>query len=238
MQTIRLDKLALQPHQRVLDLGCGEGRHALAAYWFSAAAEVVALDVNHKDVRTAQSRKNDFPQADPEKRCHFLVGDGLRLPFADHTFDVVICSEVLEHIPDYQGMLAEARRVLAPGGILAVSVPRAWPERICWWMSRAYHQVEGGHIRIFNARKLCAEIQSRGFDKISHHWAHALHVPYWWLRCLFWQRGADFAPVRLYHRLLVWDLLKHPPLTRFLEWMLNPLMGKSVVFYFTKRDLS
>lgn len=236
MQTIRLDKLNLQPHHRVLDLGCGEGRHALAAYWFGAAREIVAVDVNLQDVLTARSRKNDFPQTDPDKRCHFLVGDGLRLPFADSSFHIVICSEVLEHIPDYRGMLAEAKRVLVPGGTLAISVPRAWPERICWWMSRAYHEVEGGHIRIFNTARLSAEIENFGFRKILHHWAHALHVPYWWLRCLFWKRGADFAPVRFYHRLLVWDLLKRPILTRFLEWMLNPLMGKSVVFYFIKKD--
>lgn len=234
MQTIRLDSLRLQPRHRVLDLGCGEGRHALAAYWFGAAREVVAVDVSQRDVMTARSRRGDFPQEDPHKHLHIFVANGLRLPFADHSFDVVICSEVLEHIPDYQAMLQEARRVLVPGGILAISVPRAWPERICWWLSSAYHQVEGGHIRIFRSVELRTEIERLGFRAFLQHGAHALHAPYWWLRCLFWQRGADFAPVRWYHRMLVWDLLHQPRLTRSLDTLLNPFMGKSVAIYFTK----
>lgn len=237
MQTIRLDRLPLQPHHRVLDLGCGEGRHALAAYWFGAAQHVVAVDVSQRDVATALARRRDFPQPDPNKHCHIFVADGLQLPFADGAFDVVICSEVLEHIPAYQAMLAEANRVLKPQGVLAVSVPRAWPERICWWLSSAYHQVKGGHIRIFKASTLRREIEQLGFTHTLRHGAHALHAPYWWLRCLFWERGADFAPVRWYHRLLVWDLLSRPWLTRFLEALLNPVLGKSVVLYFIKDSL-
>jgi ubiquinone/menaquinone biosynthesis C-methylase UbiE len=235
VQTIRLDRLRLQPQHRVLDLGCGEGRHALAAYWFGAAHHVVAVDINRRDLETACSRRGDFPQPDPQKHLHILAADGLRLPFPDGSFDVVICSEVLEHIPDYDGMLAEAKRVLTPGGILAVSVPRAWPERICWWLSSAYHQVEGGHIRIFRAASLRREIESLGFRHVFSHGAHALHVPYWWLRCLFWDKGADFAPIRGYHGMLVWDLMRRPILTRVIDKLLNPLMGKSVVFYFIKQ---
>lgn len=236
MQTIRLDALKLQPQHRVLDLGCGQGRHALAAYWFSAAQQVVAVDINPQDLAVAQLRKGDFPQPDPEKTCVFLHADGTRLPFADDTFDVVICSEVLEHIIHYETMLGEIHRVCKSGGQLAVSVPRAWPERICWWLSREYHQVDGGHIRIFNSHVLYRQIIERGFDFRLRHWAHALHVPYWWLRCLFWDKGADFAPVRWYHRLLVWDLLHRPRLTRSLDALLNPIMGKSVVLYFIKEQ--
>jgi hypothetical protein len=124
--------------------------------------------------------------------------------------------------------------VLAPGGLLAVSVPRAWPERICWWLSSAYHQVEGGHIRIFQEPVLRQTIEQLGFTQFLRHGAHALHVPYWWLRCAFWKKGADFAPVRWYHRLLVWDLMSRPRLTRLLDTLLNPFMGKSIVLYFSK----
>lgn len=236
MQTIRLEALQLQPQHRVLDLGCGQGRHALAAYWFGAAQQVVAVDISPQDLAVAQSRREDFPQPDPEKTCVFLRADGLHLPFADASFDVVICSEVLEHIVHYENMLSEIHRVCKSGGQLAVSVPRAWPERICWWLSREYHQVEGGHIRIFSSHVLHRQIMARGFDFRLRHWAHALHVPYWWLRCLFWSKGSDFAPVRWYHRLLVWDLLQRPRLTRLLDALLNPIMGKSVVLYFIKEQ--
>ena len=49
-----------------------------------------------------------------------------------------------------------------------------------------------------------------------------------------WSRGERAWPVRLYHRMLVWDLLKNPRLTRWLETLLNPLWGKSVVMYFVR----
>ncbi len=236
MLTVRLAELHLQPHHRVLDLGCGEGRHALAVHWFGVAEQVVALDTSARDLTTARGRLADFPQPNPAKTCCFLRADGLRLPFADASFDVIICSEVLEHIVHYEKMLAEIQRVSKPGGLLAVSVPRAWPERICWWLSSAYHRVEGGHVRIFQASQLRQRIEQHRFRLRLRHWAHALHVPYWWLRCLFWRRGPDFAPVRAYHRFLVWDLLAQPRLTRLLDTLLNPLLGKSVVFYFIKEQ--
>ena len=164
------------------------------------------------------------------------VANALSLPFADNTFDVVICSEVLEHIPDYQSALGEIERVLAPGGTFVASVPRAWPERICWAFSSAYHQVEGGHLRIFNAVSLRNEIEQRGFNYNRRHWAHALHAPFWWLKCMFWERQEQSKLIALYHRLLVWDLMEQPWLTRTLEKLLNPLMGKSVVMYFQKQE--
>jgi hypothetical protein len=115
-----------------------------------------------------------------------------------------------------------------------VSVPRAWPERLCWWLSDAYHQVEGGHLRIFKASQLSDQIEALGFTVYCKHWAHALHSPYWWLRCLFWNNQDNNWLVKQYHRFLVWDLMDKPLFTRKLEQLLNPLMGKSVVMYFQK----
>ena len=90
-----------------------------------------------------------------------MVGDAYRLPFPDGAFDVVVISEVLEHIPDDRDAIAELDRVLRPGGTLAVTVPRWWPERICWALSDAYHQVEGGHIRIYRRRQLLGRLRER-----------------------------------------------------------------------------
>ena len=66
----------------------------------------------------------------------------------------------------------------------------------------------------------------------SHH-AHALHAPYWWLKCAVGVER-DTAAVRAYHRLLVWDLTKRPWLTRTAERVLDPLLGKSLVVYADK----
>ncbi len=234
MQTVDFRHLPLAPGSTVLDLGCGEGRHVISAY-VNADVTAIGVDLALPDLQTTREKFQPF--AEPgHSRKHFGLASAkaLQLPFADHSFDVVICSEVLEHIPDYQAALAEIQRVLKPGGLFCASVPRAWPERICWRLSPAYHQVEGGHVRIFEAAELRSQIETLGFECYRRHWAHALHAPFWWLKCLFWERQEQSRLVKLYHRLLVWDLLERPWLTRGLERLLNPVLGKSVVLYFRK----
>jgi SAM-dependent methyltransferase len=232
LETIDFNRLNIRPGDRLLDLGCGEGRHTISAYLL-ADAEIVGLDLGLKDLQTAKGRLSDFPMPQTKNGyCAFIQGTGHQLPFPDDSFDHVICSEVLEHIPDYSSFLREIDRVLKPGGLFAVSVPRYFPEWVCWQLSDAYHEVEGGHVRIFQATQLRRRIQSMGFTFLSRHWAHSLHVPYWWLKCLFWGRAKEHFLVAQYHRLLVWDLMQRPWLTQFLDRLLNPILGKSVVMYF------
>jgi len=235
MQTIDPRRLPLKTGDRLLDLGCGEGRHVHALAGDSRLS-LVGLDLSPESARTAlNGLQTYFPKSEPARGKWLMTrGDCRRLPFAEASFQVVICSEVLEHIADYGKVLAEMHRVLAPGGTLAVSVPRAWPERLCWLLSREYSREPGGHLRIYKAGRLKQEIEQSGFDCYARHWAHGLHSPYWWLKCLRWDKRETWAPVRLYHRFLVWDLLKAPLLTRLLERLLNPVCGKSLVLYFHK----
>ncbi len=81
------------------------------------------------------------------------------------------------------------------------------------------------------ARKM---IEERNCKFIEKHREHALHSPYWWLKCLFWKNQDDSYLVNKYHDFLVWDMMKKPFITRFLEKMLQPLIGKSTVIYFEK----
>lgn len=237
MHTVDIQRLALAGDYRLLDLGCGEGRHCVGLP-ATDGATIVGVDINPDDIVRARAKVKEHNQfcvgagLAETPIPQFSVADGGHLPFADHFFDVVVCSEVLEHIADYGAVLAEIKRVLKPGGQLVVSVPRQWPERLCWSFSEDYHNQPGGHLRIFHARKLIREIEAFGLCFRLQHWAHALHSPYWWLKCLLWDEP-NHPAVQAYHRFLVWDLTERPWLTRTLERWLNPLVGKSVVLYFS-----
>jgi hypothetical protein len=80
---------------------------------------------------------------------------------------------------------------------------------------------------------LTERLHRAGLRVVGHHYAHALHSPYWWLKCAVGV-DRDVAAVRAYHRMLVWDLMKGPRLTRWTERALNPLLGKSLVLYVRK----
>lgn len=235
LETVDFDRAALQPGMRLLDVGCGEGRHTLSA-WLRAPVHAVGVDLAGEDLATARRRQAELPQPEcSDRSVTFIKASALSLPFADASFDLVICSEVLEHVFDHRGVLAEIHRVLKPGGTLVASVPRYGPERLCWLLSDAYHEAPGGHIRIFRRGELERFVSSCGFRHFDSHGAHALHVPYWWLRCAAGPDRADASPlVRLWHRLLVWDLMQAPRLTRLLERWLAPRFGKSVVCYFER----
>jgi SAM-dependent methyltransferase len=232
--TVDYDRLDLRRGMTVLDLGCGEGRHAFEA--LRRGATVVALDHGRPEVTTTAGWLRAIAEAgEAPAGAHAGVarGDLLALPFPDASVDRVIAAEVLEHIPDDRAALSEIARVLRPGGRVAVTVPRYGPERVCWALSDAYHANEGGHVRIYRGDVLRRRLSDAGLVAGAEHHAHALHAPYWWLKCAVGV-DRDAAVVRAYHRVLVWDLMHRPWLTRTAERLLDPVVGKSLVVYADK----
>jgi SAM-dependent methyltransferase len=236
MLTVDYARLGVRAGDRLLDLGCGFGRHAYQAA--RLGAQVVALDAGADEVRNVQNTFGAMAVAGEldaaTARLGSVRGDALRLPFADGSFDRVIASEVLEHIPDDEAAMAELARVLRVGGSMAVTVPRCGPEFVNWALSDDYHNVPGGHVRIYRQSQLVDRLQGTGLRAVGRHHAHGLHAPYWWLRCLVGPTNDTNRAVAAYHRFLVWDIEKAPWLTRTLERILSPLIGKSLVLYFEK----
>ncbi len=236
MLTADYDRLGLVSGDRLLDLGCGFGRHAFEAA--RRGAHVVALDAGRDEVEgvvaTFVAMVDAGELTADVVRAAAVQGDALHLPFPDGSFDRVICSEVLEHIPDDVAAMAELARVLRPGGTMAVTVPRFFPELVNWALSDEYHTVPGGHVRIYRRSVMESRLGGVGLRVTGHGFAHGLHSPYWWLKCLVGTTNEENRYVRAYHRLLVWDIVKRPLITRVAERVLAPVMGKSVVYYLTK----
>ncbi|MBC7633722.1 bifunctional 2-polyprenyl-6-hydroxyphenol methylase/3-demethylubiquinol 3-O-methyltransferase UbiG [Aeromicrobium sp.] len=235
MLTADFDRLRVGRGTRFIDVGAGAGRHSYEA--LRRGAVVTAYDMDEVELKGVNEMFGALEAAGEVPAggsAETVVGDVLDMPYDDGSFDVVLASEILEHVPQDDRAIAELVRILTPGGILAITVPRWLPERICWALSDEYHANEGGHIRIFRANELTAKVVAAGLEFTDQHHAHALHSPFWWLKCAVGVQRDQHPLVRTYHRLLVWDMMKAPAATRLAERALNPVLGKSVALYFRK----
>jgi SAM-dependent methyltransferase len=239
MLTVDFDRLGLRPGERVLDLGCGAGRHAFEMY--RRGADVIAFDQDPDElagVRELFAAMRDAGEVPDGAEADVKEVDALALPFADGEFDRVVAAEILEHIPDDLGAIAELARVTRPGGTVALTVPRWFPEVVNWKLSSEYHGVPGGHIRIYTDAELMAKAESAGLVATGRDYAHGLHSPYWWIKCAVGVTNDDQTLVKAYHRLLVWEIMNQPRVLRWAGRVLDPLIGKSLVLYFRRPGVS
>ena len=231
MLTFDLSRAGVGPGRRVLDVGCGSGRHAFAAW--KAGSVVVALDVAVEElvgVTSLCAAMLDSNEVD-SIRGGAVSGDAAVLPFLDQSFDVVVASEVFEHLHDDVCAMRECARVLRSDGVMVVTVPRSGPEAINWLLSKEYHSNEGGHLRIYRHRQLRSRLFAAGLVEVGREYRHGLHSPYWWLRCALGVNRPERRIVAAYHRLLVWEIMCQPRLLRLIGKALDPLIGKSMVLY-------
>jgi SAM-dependent methyltransferase len=251
MLTVDFDRLGLRPGDRVIDMGCGAGRHEFEKY--RRGAVVVAFDQDADQLAGvlelfgAMKEAGEVPEG---AAADIKEGDALALPFADGEFDRVVASEVLEHIHEDVAAIRELIRVLRPGGTMAITVPRWLPEVVNWRLSPEYHNADGGHIRIYTDHELIDKVTKGGRPNDGSPgdamvfegkgYAHGLHTPYWWLKCAVGVNDENNPLVKAFHQVLVWDIMQQPRVlgraTRLADRVLNPVIGKSLVLYFRKPE--
>ena len=234
MLTFDFNRININPGGTMLDLGCGEGRHIFGVMEKFPDLKCIGLDPHIESLDKAFEGLK-FLESISNTKTNFLSGSAYSLPFSDDSFDLVVCSEVLEHLHDYKDAIKEINRVLKPGGQFLASVPAEFPEKICWLLSEAYQNQPGGHLRIFKKNELIKEIAEHNFTFESSQRFHSIHSAYWWLRCLFWKSQESNIIIKGYKKILERHILKKPFFLDSLDKIFNPILGKSIAFYFVKK---
>jgi SAM-dependent methyltransferase len=142
--------------ERALDLGCGDGRLTSEL----GARRLVAADVSEVALERARRRLG------PDAELVELEPDA-PLTLEDSQFDLVLCAETLEHVRDVQLLLSEARRVLRPGGTLAVTTPAHGRLTALRLLVRGFDNgfdPLSPHLRFFTKRSLRRVLEELGFD--------------------------------------------------------------------------
>jgi ubiquinone/menaquinone biosynthesis C-methylase UbiE len=234
MLTFDFNRININPEGTMLDLGCGEGRHIFGLMEKFPDLKCIGLDPHIESLEKAFEGLK-FLESISNSKTNFLSGSAYSLPFSDDSFDLVVCSEVLEHLHDYKDAIKEINRVLKPGGQFLASVPAEFPEKICWFLSEAYQNQPGGHLRIFKKNKLIKEVAEHNFSFESSQRFHSIHSAYWWLRCLFWKSQESNIIIKGYKKILERHILKKPFFLDLIDKIFNPILGKSIAFYFVKK---
>ena len=156
----------VKPTSDCLDVGCGPG--LTSGLWLKEhGASYVGVDISEPAIEEARSHGLDAR----------LIEDATSLPFEDNSFDVVVCTEVLEHLFEPQAAVTEMLRVLRPGGHLIATVPNVayWRRRVdlvmgVWDPAGDYLGIEepwrDPHIRFFSTQSLRHLMRSCGFRNV------------------------------------------------------------------------
>ena len=233
MLTVNFRRIPLDKGDLVLDAGCGEGRHTFECFRHECA--VLGMDLSHQSLLKARYVLGQMERREEAKgRVLLLRGDALRFPFADETFDKIICSEVIEHVEDDRQGVAELSRILNAGGKIAITVPTRLTEHVYDLLSKEYFQTPGGHVRKVIPHVLARYMEENDLRVYAVGFAHAFHFPYWMLRCIFGLHRENAWVPLIYKKILYYCLFSRP--LRLLENLCNYFFPKSIIIYGQKRN--
>jgi SAM-dependent methyltransferase len=233
-QSIDPALLDVQPTDNVIDLGCGTGRHVLELA--KRRCNLIGADMSQHDLRIGRYLLEIMRRrGEVRARVHWLRTAGERLPFVDSAFDRVICTETLEHVDDDRVLMRELVRVLKPGGVLAVSVPDEWSEKLFWRLSHNYRSHAGGHVRVYERRGIVRLMRDAGLAPYAVRYRHALETVYWLSHVAFWSDWNAQGPItRRFRSALDSHRARESRIVTLLDDVGNRILPKSIVVYSRK----
>ena len=157
VQRESLAALDLAADDRMLDVGCGTGAASRAAA--ATAGTVVGIDLSPQMIQQAVGL------ADGIENVHFEVADAEQLPFGDHEFTSVLCSNSFHHYPDPLQAVREMARVLAPGGRLVIGDACA-DQAMARIADRFLRVLEPGHVRLYRSTELGSFLHGAGLTRV------------------------------------------------------------------------
>jgi 2-polyprenyl-3-methyl-5-hydroxy-6-metoxy-1,4-benzoquinol methylase len=173
---------------RVLDAGCGDG---VQLQGLRQMAELEIWGIDYNPIRTRRARQK-FQGVD------IICGDLLHIPFKSDVFDIVLCSQVIEHIPQDDSLLEEAAEVLKPGGLLILGTPNEGclmaRLRNCLFEREVLRQTD--HVHFYREPAIRHKIEAAGFtiqEVMRENWFfphqrinHYLIKRHWGFRVMAW----------------------------------------------------
>jgi SAM-dependent methyltransferase len=152
-----IDAVPLPAPGRVLDAGCGSGRNMVE---LARRGTVTGIELSEASARLARERGVG----------EVVTGSVVKMPFADHSFDMALCLDVIEHLEDDIAALRELRRVVVPGGALLVTVPAYQ------WLWSGHDEVNHHHRR-YTGSSLERAAEQAGWTQLRSTHFNALLLP-------------------------------------------------------------
>lgn len=217
--------LRVGPEHTVIDVGCGDG--GFVGFAASQGAEIIYIDQDPARLAATAARM----QLSVARAHRGILSDCNPIPLASASGDLVICTEVLEHVPDPVTFLAEVVRVAKPGAQLLVSVPDARSEHFYAATSPVQCFQEPNHIRTFSAEAFRQLLLDAGLQIESHQFTGCFWSMFWplsWMTCV---PGTGLPldnphPI-IQHWIQLWQLVQDHPDGHKIRDALNQLLPKT-----------
>jgi len=213
------------PHAlKVVDIGCGAGSQS--QLWAKLGHEVIGLDINEALIDTARRRA-----ADARLDIQFDVGSATRLPLADHSMNVCLLPELLEHVEDWEKCLSEACRVLKPGGLLYLSTTNALCPVQQEFDLPCYSWYPGFLKRRYEKLAMTTRPELVNYARYpALHWFTfyqlAEHLGQYGLQCMDRFDMIEIQTLSVGPRIVVWLARRIPPL----RWIGHMMTPSTIVF--------